>query len=804
MTRRTDLTDDELTAELRRRADDASLGADWARLQVLPAVRAGAAHGSVQPTRLARVAGLTAAVAVVLVLAVSVPLLTPGQPPGTSSPVPPPSSTVAPGTTASPAASPGSSSTAPEQLGEIAVMTAAEFAEALRADELEKQTVLVNAAIVPGPPVAQLECTPFYGAPPCYLGELEGVEPALTVSTERVATPQEQSTSSFNQPGIDWPHWWLPSPPVRGLLLLFVRGGTVQYVGRVHPDGSTLTWSVGEAKAVDPGSLKPDEILLVDGWLSGIGGALTCPSSPATIIGGLPNRWCSRSGWLFDGPDRNVRSPADRDGGVELQDQAYYQFALGPEPQRFGDGDGEPREGTYALAPRLEGWCPSEEAPCWEWSAVGRIAADFARVPARIIDCGHIERLDGSTSMTSSTNGIPTTINDETGLVENCIAGWAPPDASGVLVENPLPNAVTLDVSWPGTMCDISTALTFRQTDSAYELVGETQTAACPEAPPVRYSVMMSLATAVPAESVHVTIDGSIGKLPTPTPAPEPSVIPCTTDDHHAWVLDQSGYVDACLTVEGTTPVDSITLLDSGGAHPALRILWTGSACDDIPLFRLYQSGMRFTIEGELYGEPCGPESTAFEVQLRLNTDLPASAIDASMRRLGGPLPIPSQSVPTASAEFEKGGGSFTIGARAGKATYRAGELIDIAGEIVWNGTPGSTLEVFGGQTDAADGLVHFGWEQLDGDMQVGPRFIRSCKATTFEAGVPFTEPIAKETGNFGDQQHDGFWQQFFATPQLTLPPGRYRMMARAEFSIGECGPRQTIAYVPIFINVTQ
>jgi hypothetical protein len=280
-------------------------------------------------------------------------------------------------------------------------------------------------------------------------------------------------------------------------------------------------------------------------------------------------------------------------------------------------------------------------------------------------------------------------------------------------------------------------------------------------------------------------------------------VIPCTTTERHATVLDSTTYVDTCTTVEGTIHVDGIALLTEEDRDIALRVMWMGSACDDAPLITLRQATLRYALDLELPAEACGPEDIPHEVRLIMNADLFATAIDATIHRAQSPTPVPTLPPPTASETFSYEVGSFEISARAGKATYRTGEPIDISGQIVWNGEPGTTLEVFGGYSDSVNSLVQVGWEQLGTEhLQIGPVIRNRCRSTVLESGVPLSAPIGKETGNFGDRDHDEFWADFFADPVFTLPPGRYRVMARVSFSVGACRGDMVGAYVPIFINV--
>lgn len=711
--------------------------------------------------------------------------------------------TPTPAPLSSPSASPSALPT--RSPGELRVLTVGQFAQSLRSGEIDRQHVLVDAGIVSGPPVPRAVCQPAYEGYTCYFGELEGTEPPITVLTAWIATTEARATGKFDEPLIEWPHWWFPEAPVRGLLLLSVRGGTVEYLGRVERNADSFTWLVGEAKGVEPGSISPDAILLVDGWLTGLGGLLDCASPPDDLIAGLPERWCANSGWLMDDASRMVASADDRASGIELQDHAYSEFAPAPDPQSLSDGDGEPRKGTYALAPSLEGWCAHADSPCWQWRSEGRVAEDISEVDPRTIECGYpaLASLGGSFASRTSVS-----VRDETGIVEHCIGGYAPMGSSGVLVETEVPTTRVFGISWPGTTCDDSATFSFRQTDTGYDLLGETQIEPCPDDSPIRHQVLILLEKAVPVDSVHVTMDGAIGVLvpPPSTPNSDTAVIPCTTNDHHATVVDQTGSIDACRTVEGTVPVESITLLDHFDRDIALRILWMGSSCDDTPVFRLYQSVTRVTLEGELYGEPCGPEDVPYEVQLILNADLMAHVIDASMRRVAGPAPILSNEPPVAIGQSETEAGLFELTLSAGRATYATDEAIEINAELVWLGPPGSTVEIFAARSSDVIDAIHFGWEQLDGELRIGSGIRNNCDRYVIESGQPLTAAFAKEGGNFGDRDHDEFWREYFATPELRLPPGRYRIGARVEFALSEdeCRTNKNLALAFITINVME
>jgi hypothetical protein len=241
---------------------------------------------------------------------------------------------------------------------------------------------------------------------------------------------------------VEWPWWGGPDIPVEGILVLSVdHAAQVELIGRVRDSPRDVGWTVPEAKAIDINSVRPDEVVLVDGWLTGLGGSLLCLARPEGIVDGLPNRWCANTGVLMQMPDDDLYDSTGPTG-IELQGNAYWDFAADPWPELAQTGNGLPRWGTYALAPRLEGWCADRDAPCWQWDIVARVNAngDITPTPterfSRTFICAGSEALGDP--------GI--TLVDHSGRIAGCSMASADGiPAESIEVSTSSPGNVTVD-----------------------------------------------------------------------------------------------------------------------------------------------------------------------------------------------------------------------------------------------------------------------------------------------------------------------------------------------------------------------
>ena len=335
------MNDDQLRDEFERRSSGAQFRAD----ALLPGVRTGIGVRP-QPARVARwapLAGLAAAAVIVVALIIAVPGAAP---------------------------SPGSKA--------LSVMTTQVFASALRSGSLDNQTVLVTGGIVPFD-------TAIGGAlcePPglCPLGQIENVQPRLAVSAEQVAAAAIDNAGDL---GTSWTHF---SVPVRGTLLLFVdQTGGVEYLGRAAPNGDQLAWSAGAVKTqLDVNSQDLSDVVLVNGWLTGVDFPAPCQSFPAQFPG-LPDRnECGRDSWIADEPAVLTAQSEQPPSAIEVQPDAFADYA--PDPTARTGASLLPQRAIYAVARRLYGQFCAPTSPCWDWFVVGRLSQPPPNVEPRSTD----------------------------------------------------------------------------------------------------------------------------------------------------------------------------------------------------------------------------------------------------------------------------------------------------------------------------------------------------------------------------------------------------------------------------------
>lgn len=458
-----DLNDTDLERELRRRAEGARLRTDWARFELLATVRSGldSRIDRVPSPRLAPLGGIAAVAAVLVLLIVALPRFVPG-----------PQSTADPSPTA---------------VAGPVVLSTEDFNNRLAAGALLGSTVLVNGRIEPGSTLPRPNCLP--SAETCFMGMLVGTEPALSVSAAMVQTTEDdENRSTVEGEEFGWHFWWQPQPPVEGILALSVRSdGRVEYVGRVRSPSAELTWSASDASELDLHSLAIDEIVLVDGWLTGLGGLISgVPPQPGTFIGGLPQRYSGSPSWVLDEPvvlDPNGYQ--EPEGGIRVQNNAYYEFAANPAPVDAASPTLEPRRAAYALTKRLEGGgCPGDAPPCLQWNVVGRLSgvgdvptiseqpspeASPTAASGRRFECVGPPLPPESTPPAVS---VPVVIV-ETGLIVSCAqTDYLTEMTDEVTVSNPF-GTDSIEVIWEAEPCDSEMTLTFRAVEDRYELAGE-------------------------------------------------------------------------------------------------------------------------------------------------------------------------------------------------------------------------------------------------------------------------------------------------------------------------------------------
>ena len=524
-----DLSDEQLSSELRRRAVLSSGAEDWTRGRLgdvaLDAVRT--QPSAVATSRASRWLSLAAVVAALVLLVVALPSL--NALPGPGQPTAPPS----------PA---------------LAVLTTSEFASQLAARSLDGQTVLVDGRIVSysGPATLGGICDQ------CLIGELDGVTPRLIVMSDPVAVPSadESTTTSADA----WPYWKTFEAPIDGILVLSVSvNGDVGYLGRVL-NGDPVTWSpTAVQSSLDLNSRALDEVVLVDAWLGGSDVVAGCPQQAVMSYGRWPslerNDACAPTAWLTDDssfPGSDEYYVAGRE--LKVQSGAYASFA--PDQSVAPAMNLRPQRAIYAISKRLYGGaCIDDSQPCWNWAIVGRLSQPAAEaapsaVPgpptptigpslppgAREVDCGDYRLLD------------------YTDVVNDCTSEGAPGASEVQAVTNPGGDLTRLEARWTGATCAPVVQLELRSSGSSYVLDVQESNPGYPSAAPscaggpVSREIMLTLNQPVAADRVEFTEGGLVIQTPAP-----PSTLPAV--DAPVSGSDTSG--DFTLTISSPHSVYS-------------------------------------------------------------------------------------------------------------------------------------------------------------------------------------------------------------------------------------------------------
>jgi hypothetical protein len=481
------MTDRELEAELRRRAQRASLPPDWTRSQLLPAVHRAVdlTPQRVPSSRSAPLGALVAVGALLLLIVVALPRLVSG-PIASREPSP---------------------TTVPSESAGPVVLSTQDFATRLAAGELDGRTVIVDGRISPD----ELRRDLCGLGEQCFLGTLDGTDPPADIFSRHQPTVQGRVTR-FGEAESGWPWWYRAEAPIEGLLLMSVdRRGSVEFRGTVLSSASGDVWALAAVAAIDIDQVVQSEALIVDGWIDQHGDAPRCPRPPESAqADGLPSMWCRPPVWLADAPASEADAEEGPPGAVLLGGDPLYLLS--------GDARRQPVQGRFVIAPRLYGGgCPAGEPPCWYWELIavlsvtqmGPLPSDAATpatptpaatpqsAPARVV-CDYVY-----------------TVLDSTGLVSDCRAdeGWM---GWGI---NPQDDLTRVVASWEGSSCADRVELEFDRLGDDYSLVASegAEPTGC-EGTSVRRGVLLELRQAVPADSVHFTERWLIGPRPTPYP----------------------------------------------------------------------------------------------------------------------------------------------------------------------------------------------------------------------------------------------------------------------------------------------
>lgn len=531
------MDDDRLASELERRSRAALPRPDWARHDLLPAVRReiDARPQPVVTSRWSPRLGVAAVVAALLIMVVAVPRLVPAPPTSSSSPT-------------------QSATLPPAQTG---VLSTAEFASRLAAGELSGETVLVDGRI--GPNLDRVICTPSGSdLDTCWMGPLEGTDPQIHVKARWLETNAEDRTTT----GLRWDKWHFPFTPQEGFLLLTVDDSRqVEFVGLARDSGPGPVWSVADADGqhLDINTVGADEVILVRGWLvetepPGTTINIDCMAPQFSRVDGLPYNYCLPQDYLSSEQPVDELTPRGT-ARLSVQRNAAQLFGA-----RIQDGTS-----LFAIAPRLYGGC--FDAPtCWQWDIVARVDQRFweplpSRAPTHTFDCGLA----------------PLQVIDETGLVEACAGSQLLGDGNPVIVSNPDGDPGFLEISWGSVPAcgDGPESVTLRPRATGYELlVVHTRTDSACDGVVYETRIVLRLSEPIPADTVIVSLSSS---------EPSPSPIECQGVGLPISVSDPTGLVVGCSEMETGDIADlgpDLPVIENrDGDRSRLRIAWRTSGC---------------------------------------------------------------------------------------------------------------------------------------------------------------------------------------------------------------------------------
>jgi hypothetical protein len=144
------------------------------------------------------------------------------------------------------------------------------------------------------------------------------------------------------------------------------------------------------------------------------------------------------------------------------------------------------------------------------------------------------------------------------------------------------------------------------------------------------------------------------------------------------------------------------------------------------------------------------------------------------------PTAAPAQPIQAEATDRE-----FRLVLKANSARHAVGVPIVLTTELHYIGQQ-PQMQLAGSGT----GLVIVSLRQLDGPLEIGGGATADCMRYSMAPGAPIVRPYAKSGGWSADDPNADFYRAYFADPLLRLPRGTWRVVATAEFFVGDCpGP---------------
>ena len=129
--------------------------------------------------------------------------------------------------------------------------------------------------------------------------------------------------------------------------------------------------------------------------------------------------------------------------------------------------------------------------------------------------------------------------------------------------------------------------------------------------------------------------------------------------------------------------------------------------------------------------------------------------------------------------------GSFRLTLEADQDRYRAGQEIGVMATLTYLGQADGIVAL----GSSNPGLIGFAVEREDIPVGVSPAFTTDCGPHEMRRGVPVEYPLVKSGGFSPDEPLAPFYEAYFASPELRLPPGTWTISAGGSwYTGGDCG----------------
>lgn len=797
------MNDEQLRSELERRAGSAPTQPDWAKRVLLPAVRheIDARPQPVVTSRLPSLARVAALVAALVGLVIAVPRVAP-QPPGPShsqSPLPTP-------TTPLSASGPTYACTGPDWDGRSIELTdhvgVVESCVATRVDGPEERAVVseISRGLVGvtwedcAGDGATLEFWPREDAPerPRYILTIEKSSPRFPQASCRGVIPGVTVEITFMNAEL------APENLATDIEAHLMRGGRASDGIETSAGQFYLTVSAGTAQYSIDDPIDIQAQLLYEG------------DQPAIDLSGV---FSLVNGFGIEQLDGNLEmGPGWEEPCVPHQLQAGEPLTV-PFKKSAAWSPDDPNADFY------RGWSaePLLHLPAGTWLVTAY--SDFmlgsgcsgerlqmqASIIITVVDVPDAEPNPTSaagatfdcppTYNRSGVSGAHATVVDQTGLVTECTApaeslvDWS--EDHPMQIGNPEGDTTALQIVWGGTPCDAAREYVLRREGDSYVLRGRSLASGPCILPLVIHTIQLTLSAPIDVSMVALRWNDSPPPTPTPSPMePGTQTYNCGSDADGSEIafIDHSGLIAACTTRTSDQPAGSPIAANSGDLEHMI-VTWpikpgacamgraelefwgprkpSGDYLDDVVRDFVLRVARHSPTS-------CDGSARAQSVELLLNAPVSADDVEAFVSDLGGG----GGNFTTVRAET--GSGSFELSLGGGNWDWAAGEPIAITAGLLFEGAQESV-------TLSGMFKPRFGFEQLDGDLEVPPfPIILLCPPTdhTLRSGVDdFTD--FRVSQGAGNEQYGEYFNEFGYDDRFRLPSGTYRLYASVFFNVG-------------------